>query len=166
MRQVLVAALAMAAFGCSGKTTTPVDGAESPQRRAAEEVVYVMDPWSSQKFVKRFPVEPAPPDTQDPDTCRDAGGDWADAYDLGMLMQRGPEGGGVLIGKRCWPMRHKLADGGKSCNAQADCIGNCMFVQQRDGTWRTPRCQVYAEEWPCGPIYDGSEYHWIECPVI
>ena len=166
MRHVLVAALAMAAFGCGGKTTRPVAEAESPQRGAAEEVVYVMDPWSSQKLVKRLPVEPAPPDTMDPDTCRDAGGDWADAYSLVMFMERGPEGGGVLIGKRCWPMRHKLQDAGKPCSGQADCIGNCVFGQQRDGTWRHPACQTYAEDGVCGPIYDGGEYHWIMCPVI
>jgi hypothetical protein len=160
-----VFALAIAALGCSGKTNMPSEEAETSQQRGTEGVVYVMDPGSSWNLVKRLPVEPDPPDTQDPDTCRDAGGDWADAYYLGVLIERGPEGGGVLLGKRCWRTRHKLADGGKSCNGQADCIGNCMFDQQRDGTWRSPRCQMYAEEWPCGPIYDGGEYHWIMCPV-
>jgi hypothetical protein len=149
-----VFALAITALGCSGKTTTPIDGAGSSQHEGAEGVVYVMDPGSSWNLVKRLPVEPDPPDTPDPDICRDAGGDWADAYVFG-----------VFLGKRCLPMRHKLADGGKSCDGQADCIGNCMFDQQRDGTWRSPRCQMYADEYPCGPIYDGGEYHWIMCPV-
>ena len=60
----------------------------------------------------------------------------------------------------------KLADAGKACHGQADCIGNCMAEKLPDGKWSGPRCQAYAQPSTCGPIFEGGSYHWIPCPVL
>ena len=59
----------------------------------------------------------------------------------------------------------KLADAGKACHGQADCIGNCMADKLPDGKWSGPRCQAYAQPLTCGPLFDGGRYYWIPCPV-
>lgn len=165
-RAFLIIVMAVAAVGCDGDLKLSKTEVHAPRRAISEGIVYV-DMSPAQKLVKIFESEPDPADdAQDLVSCKKAGGEWADYYVLGVLFLREPQEGAVRDGKMCWSTRQpeKLADAGKLCSGPADCIGNCIAEQQSDGKWHGPRCQTYAGP-VCGPLYDGGEYHWIDCPI-
>lgn len=161
---LLIVAITMAT-ACSGDAKPPRAGTQIQQ--PAESVAYI-DMGSAEKLVKHFPVDPGPTDdAEDQASCERAGGDWDDFYLLGVLILREPEEDAEHAGKRCWSKRRpaRLADAGKPCRGQADCIGNCLSKRQEDGKWSSPRCQAQAEDAVCGSIYDAGQYHWIGCPI-
>lgn len=166
MRSLILVVTVVLAVGCNGDVKAPQAEVQAPRHAPGEGIVYIdMDP--AEKLVKHFAVEPDPAnDAQDLVSCTNAGGEWADFYVLGVLFLREPQEGAVRMGTMCWSTRQpeKLADAGKACRGQADCIGNCIAEQQSDGKWYGPKCQMYAEP-VCGPLYDGGEYHWIQCPI-
>lgn len=162
-----MAVVALVAAGCNGEIKAPKVETSASQPSIHDDVTYI-DIQLPESLVKHVPVEPDPAgDVRDRVGCNNAGGDWADFYMLGLLMLRDPEEHAVLAGKRCWPRERpeKLADAGKACSGQADCIGNCMAEPQGDGKWSGPKCQAYAAWSVCGPLYEGGQYHWITCPI-
>jgi len=167
MRTALLIGIAVVAIGCEGKSNVPVVDPRTSRQEESEVIAYV-DLRSPERLVKRFVTEPDPAyGAESPASCRKAGGEWSDFYDLGVLILREPQEGAKRAGKRCWSKRQptKLADAGKPCSGQADCIGNCIAMSQDDGTWSRPKCQINAEDDICGPLYDGGQYYWIECPI-
>ena len=166
MRSILPLVIAAVVAGCGGDARAPHLEIEAP-RSTSERIVYI-DIDSAENLVKHFPVEPDPADdAHDPAHCKDAGGEWADAYDLGVLIVREPQEGTRPAGQMCWSTRQPqlLADAGKPCSGQADCIGNCVAEQQSDGHfYGPPKCQTYAVP-VCGPLYEDGKYHWIYCPI-
>ena len=117
---------------------------------------------------KQFPLVYDPVDgIKDLASCRSAHGEWAEGYKLGELVGREPLKGAVRVGMRCWSLRKpaSLADAGKACRGQADCIGNCIALPLADGKWSGPICQAYAQPSTCGPIFDRGRYHMIPCQI-
>ncbi len=157
-----IALLAGLALSIDLRGKNPVRGAQAQRPPAQDVGVVSMD--LPEGLLKRVPrLADSANGSRDLVSCQKVGGDWADAYAFGTLVGREPLKGAKPVGKRCWPAR--LADAGKACRGQADCIGNCMAEQQADGKWSGPRCQAYAEQTVCGPIFDGGRYHWVPCPV-
>lgn len=152
--------------GCQAKSASEAK-APKQARQTAEDTVFVqLGP--PDKLVKRFPVEPDPADSAtDPSSCKKAGGEWADSYSFGELVLREPQEGAVRAAKMCWSKkpRKQLADGGKHCSGQADCVGNCVAEMQSNRTWSAPACQKYVDDDVCGAIYDGGKYYPIACAV-
>jgi hypothetical protein len=166
MRTALLCTVAIAmAAGCGRDVQQP--GVMTRASKPAEAVIYI-DMGTAKKLVKHLPADPDPAnDAEDQLSCAKAGGEWDDFYFLGVLILREPQAGAERAGKRCWSRRQptRLADAGKPCSGQADCIGNCMPQMQEDGKWSSPTCQTHTDEAICGPIYDAGQYHWINCPI-
>lgn len=117
---------------------------------------------------KRLPVKPDPAtDAADAATCERLGGEWDDFYSYTTFDAREPLDDTKSAGKLCWSSReiNKLADAGKPCTGQADCIGNCVSTPTVDGSRPEPRCQSHADELPCGWIYERGHSYPISCPV-
>jgi hypothetical protein len=167
IRAAVALAGVIVVLGCNGESKTSAAALANARPSSSEEIVYV-DLGSSAKLVKRFESTPDPAEyAEDPVSCRNAGGEWAEVYFLGVLILREPHEGADLGGKKCWSKRKPIefADAGTPCRGQADCIGNCMASKQKNGNWSKPTCQAHAEDSTCGALYDGGTYHWIECPV-
>jgi hypothetical protein len=71
------------------------------------------------------------------------------------------------LGKMCWTRRKPaaLADGGKLCKEQAECLGNCLSQPEGSGKWSIPQCQALGVDPNCAAIYDGGRYHRTGCWV-
>jgi hypothetical protein len=118
--------------------------------------------------VKNIPIKPDPAaDAADAATCASLGGEWDDFYDYTTFDTREPLDDAKSAGKKCWSSReiNKLADAGKPCMGQADCIGNCISAPAVDGSRTEPRCQSHADEPPCGWIFERGTYYPTTCPV-
>jgi hypothetical protein len=167
IRVAVVLAGVIFVLGCNGESKQAAASLAIARQSSSEALAYV-DLGSSAKLVKRFASMPDPAeDAEDPVSCRNAGGDWADVYFLGVLILREPHEGADLGGKKCWSTRKSIefTDAGKLCSGQADCIGNCMASKQENGNWSKPVCQARAEDPVCGALYDGGKYYRLECPI-
>ena len=117
--------------------------------------------------VKHFP-EPArgPSSQSNRADCEKAGGEWLDAYRSGMFLSRTATPGSRPIGKVCWsPPPARLADAGKPCRGQADCIGNCLAVRTSDGSLSGAACQADTTSPNCEYISDGGGLFRTACYV-
>jgi hypothetical protein len=171
MRTLVATFAALVVVSCGeDRGAASVSGAHAPvSKPAADQVVGRMSFDYPERHVKYLPQEPDPADSaEDAVSCRRAGGDWNYEYQLGMLLFRKPESGAVRTGKRCWSNRPptKLADAGKSCSGQEDCIGNCVSETRADGSRTPPQCQAFVEDSLCDrPLYYEGKYHWLTCPI-
>ena len=133
--------------------------------------------------LSRFPLHPIdikevfPPadpvrDISNKSSCVTAGGAWREWYSFGVLLSTNPTptpgwewkktGRYTCESKQKW--YSELADAGKSCAKQADCIGNCVTHRAEDGKLAPPRCQHYADQcW--GVVYDEGYTKPFACPV-
>ena len=117
--------------------------------------------------LKNLPIKPDPAaDAVDAATCERLGGEWDDFYNYSTFDAREPLDDAASAGKRCWSSReiNKLADAGKPCTGQADCIGNCISTPTVDGSRGAPRCQSHSDEPPCGWIFERGKYYPTTCP--
>lgn len=166
-RQLALALYAAVVAACGTSTTPPTTEAQTEAKGDSSEVVYA-DVSVPGLLVKSIPIKPDPADDAvDRDSCLRAGGEWDDYYLQIPLLTREPQGNEKSSGKMCWSNRdiNKLADAGKPCSGQSDCIGNCVSEMQGKNAWSAPHCQSYADEPPCDFIFEGGKYHRVYCPV-
>lgn len=163
MRHVFAMLGALVVVGC-GQGDVGAQDASSP----GGDVVVARIEFPSPP--KALPQEPDPADSaEDSASCSSAGGDWDDVYLYGTIGLREPREGAEWLGKRCWSRRQptRLADAGKPCGGQSDCIGNCWSERAPSGQMTPPRCQTFVEDAACNRwIYDGGKHQMsIPCPV-
>ena len=172
MRFRVAVCFAIAVTGC-GKGPGQPDTAQLPLQNGAPEGIAYIDNDDPKKLLKAMHEDPDVPDpalhADDPVSCRKAHGTWGAYYVLGVISLREPRDGAHLGGKMCWSNRLPrspkiLADAGKPCSGQADCIGNCVVERQENGAL-APRCQAYEVTLTCGQIYDHGRIHDLNCPV-
>jgi hypothetical protein len=157
---LLIAVFSLAACG-------PNDGSGDAKRSVSstsggEPVLYDHRedyPEKARPFIKIPPYEDAAVDqARDAASCRAAGGDWGDVYELGTLSSPNtfsdadwgstPEEERKSVGKRCWSRPVVYADGGKSCNDQSECLMNCIAARTPEGRFEPPQCQGSNWEQP------------------
>jgi len=105
------------------------------------------------------------------ESCIEAKGEIAPAYELAGSLTREPREGAKVL-SRCWLPTlppGPIADGGKPCAGQSDCLANCLSERQSDGTYSAPTCQSSRSTPPCDAyVYEGGEYHGrgrLDCPI-
>ena len=155
--------LLAAAAGCDSRQGCSAVAGETGGDTAAG-VVFI-DPGPP---LKSLPIKPDPAtDANDEAACKRVGGDWDDYYSFTTFVTREPISGERSAGKMCWSNReiNKLADAGKPCTGQSDCIGNCVSTSMDGGGRTEPSCQSHADEPPCGWIHDGDKYYPVACPM-
>ena len=124
---------------------------QTPNADAPGDVVVAIGP--PPPSVKTFRQDPDPAEgASDRASCQKAGGVWSGSYKRG----------------RCGSKRQPvpLADAGKACRGQADCIGNCTTEELGGGQWSAPKCQAFQQTDYCGGIYDkGWHFAYSRCPI-
>ena len=163
-RQSILLMCAIALAGCDGDDPNAgAKGTAAASVSAPDAVQVEIGPT-----LKNLPIKPDPAaDAVDAASCERLGGEWDDFYSYTTFDTREPIDDAKSAGKRCWSSReiNKLADAGKPCTGQSDCIGNCVSALTVDGSRAEPRCQSHADEPPCGWIYERGKYYPITCPV-
>jgi hypothetical protein len=169
MRLPSVSALAILMVACGDSSDRSAVPATHANVQSADEVIATISLDSAYMHIKPVDVLPDPADAAgDPDSCKRAGGTWSTTYVLGVLVFREPQPDAVPDGETCWSNRPptRLADAGKACVTQSDCIGNCTAERLPSGGWSAPQCQTFREDSMCDrPIHDNGKRYWLQCPI-
>ena len=166
-RRAVVSVVVPFILASCGKPSAPPPPVPPSRPESVRVVIIRLDDRDARALLKRFPSEPDPADeARDSKSCRHASGEWA-PYVGGPLIIR-PNAGEHADGMMCWRTRppRQFPDAGKRCAGQSDCLGNCRSEFLGDRTWSLPVCQRNVDEETCGPVFDGGDYHWVDCPVF